>query len=106
MSELSSAPVGALRADDHVRGEGPLVALSLTDELADGLSMVYSFYDPDLADRSLGTFLILDHIARARARNMPFLYLGYWVDGSRKMAYKARYTPQQRLMTTGWVRVE
>ena len=88
------------------RGQGPLVALCLTDELADGLSMVYSFYDPDLVDRSLGTYLILDHIARARARGMPFLYLGYWVEGSRKMAYKARFTPQQRLMTTGWVRVE
>ena len=87
------------------RGQGPLLALSLTDELADGLSMVYSFFDPELADRSLGTFLILDHIARARARGLPYLYLGYWVEGSRKMAYKARFTPQQRLLPTGWARV-
>ena len=90
----------------HGRGQGPLVALSLTDELGDGLSMVYSVFDPRLADRSLGTFLILDHIARAKARGLPYLYLGYWVEGSRKMDYKARFTPQERLLTTGWVRVE
>lgn len=88
------------------RGHGPLVALCLTDILADGLSMVYSFFDPDLADRSLGSFMILDHLARARAERLPFLYLGYWVEGSRKMEYKARFRPQQRLMPSGWVRVD
>jgi arginine-tRNA-protein transferase len=88
------------------RGQGPLLAVSLTDVLADGLSMVYSFYDPALADRSLGTFMILDHIARARAERLPFLYLGYWVEGSRKMEYKARFRPQQRLMPSGWHRVD
>ena len=86
------------------RGAGPLVAVCLIDELSDGLSMVYSFFDPDLAGRSIGTFLILDHIARAAARHMPHLYLGYWVEGSRKMAYKERFTPQERLMPNGWVR--
>lgn len=86
------------------RGQGPIVALSLTDELGDGLSMVYSFYDPDLAERSLGTYLILDHIARAKARRLPYLYLGYWVEGSRKMAYKARFKPQERLLPSGWAR--
>lgn len=90
----------------HGRGQGPLVALCLTDELSDGLSMVYSIFDPACADRSLGTFLILDHIARARALGLPFLYLGYWVEGSRKMEYKARFTPQQRLGQSGWVRVD
>ncbi len=88
------------------RGQGPLIALCLTDILADGLSMVYSFFDPDLADRSLGSFMILDHMARARAEGLPFLYLGYWVEGSRKMEYKARFRPQQRLMPSGWVRVD
>ena len=86
------------------RGQGPLVAMCLTDVLADGLSMVYSFYDPDQADRSLGTHMILDHIARARTLGLPHLYLGYWVEGSRKMAYKARFTPQQRLGINGWER--
>ena len=88
------------------RGQGPLVALCLTDVLADGLSMVYSFFDPDLADRSLGSFMILDHIARARAEGLPYLYLGYWVEGSRKMDYKARFRPQERLMAAGWERYE
>ena len=64
------------------RGEGPLIATALTDVLADGLSMVYSFFDPDYADRSLGTFMILDHIARARKMGLPYVYLGYWVEGS------------------------
>ena len=88
------------------RGQGPLVAMCLTDVLADGLSMVYSFYDPEQADRSLGTHMILDHIARARALGLPHVYLGYWVEGSRKMAYKGRFTPQQRLGMNGWERVE
>ncbi len=58
----------------------------------DGLSMVYSFYDPDLADLSLGTYLILDHIAIAREAGLPYVYLGYWVPGSRKMGYKAGFS--------------
>jgi leucyl-tRNA---protein transferase len=86
------------------RGEGRLYAVCLTDVLADGLSMVYSFYDPDEATRSLGTFMILDHIERARKLGLPHLYLGYWVEGSRKMAYKARFLPQERLGLDGWER--
>lgn len=86
------------------RGTGPLRAMCLTDVLGDGLSMVYSFYDPDVAERSLGTFMILDHIARAKKLGLPHLYLGYWVEGSRKMAYKARFTPQERLGVDGWER--
>ncbi len=87
------------------RGQGPLIAVALTDILADGLSMVYSFYDPALADRSLGSMMILDHIARARRLGLPHVYLGYWVEGSRKMAYKARFTPQERLGLNGWDRI-
>jgi arginine-tRNA-protein transferase len=87
------------------RGAGSLVAAGLTDVLADGLSMVYSFYDPDEERRSLGTFMILDHIERARRMGLPYVYLGYWVDGSKKMAYKARFLPQERLTTQGWARV-
>lgn len=86
------------------RGRGPLLAVALTDILADGLSMVYSFFDPDVERRSLGTFLILDHIEKARALSLPFVYLGYWVSGSRKMDYKSRFTPQERLTPEGWVR--
>ncbi len=85
---------------------GPLVAASLTDILSDGLSMVYSFYEPDLEGRSLGTMMILDHIARAKTLGLPYLYLGYWVEGSKKMAYKARFLPQERLGMVTWERVE
>jgi leucyl-tRNA---protein transferase len=88
------------------RGEGPLIATALTDVLGDGLSMVYSFYDPDYSDRSLGTYMILDHIRRARRMGLPYLYLGYWVDGSRKMGYKRRFKPQEHLMARGWLRVD
>lgn len=88
------------------RGIGPLMALCVTDILADGLSMVYSYYDPEQADRSLGTFMILDHIERARLQGLPHLYLGYWVDGSRKMGYKARFLPQERLGLSGWDRTD
>jgi arginyl-tRNA--protein-N-Asp/Glu arginylyltransferase len=73
--------------------------------MADGLSMVYSFFDPRLDDRSLGTFMILDHIAeRARAAGLPHVYLGYWVNGSRKMDYKVRFLPQEHLGPKGWER--
>lgn len=69
----------------------PLIAVSLTDVLDDGLSMVYSFYDPDRHDASLGTYLILDHVEIARRAGLPYVYLGYWVPGSRKMGYKAKF---------------
>jgi arginine-tRNA-protein transferase len=88
------------------RGEGPLLAVALTDVLADGLSMVYSFYDPEVRGRSLGTYLILDHIARARRMGLPHVYLGYWVKGSPKMDYKRRFLPQERLSPDGWERIE
>jgi len=88
------------------RGDGDLLAVALTDVLSDGLSMVYSFFEPDHGDRSLGTFMILDHISRARRMGLPHLYLGYWVKGSRKMDYKGRFLPQERLAPEGWLRTE
>jgi arginine-tRNA-protein transferase len=88
------------------RGTGPLIATALTDILSDGLSMVYSFFDPELSDRSLGTYMILDHIQRTKKQGLPYLYLGYWINGSKKMDYKARFTPQERLGLNGWMRVE
>ncbi|QUS35360.1 arginyltransferase [Falsirhodobacter algicola] len=72
-------------------GPDGLAAVSLTDVFDDGLSMVYSFYDPDLAESSLGVFLILDHVRIAREAGLPYVYLGYWVPGSRKMGYKANF---------------
>jgi leucyl-tRNA---protein transferase len=88
------------------RGSGDLLAVALTDVLSDGLSMVYSFFESEQAPRSLGTFMILDHIARARQMGLPYVYLGYWVRGSRKMDYKGRFLPQERLTPDGWKRVE
>jgi arginine-tRNA-protein transferase len=88
------------------RGQGPVIATALTDVLADGLSMVYSFYDPEYSDRSLGTFMILDHVRRARKLGLPYVYLGYWVEGSPKMDYKTRFRPQERLGPKGWERIE
>jgi arginine-tRNA-protein transferase len=87
-------------------GAGPLIGVALSDVLSDGLSMVYSFYDPDYDDRSLGTFMILDHIARARRMGLSYVYLGYWIEGSRKMDYKRRFLPQERLLPDKWTRFE
>jgi arginyl-tRNA--protein-N-Asp/Glu arginylyltransferase len=96
--QAGEAAVGANRGD--------LVAVALTDVLGDGLSMVYSFFEPDEAARSLGTLMVLDHIARARRMGLAYVYLGYWVRGSRKMDYKCRFLPQERLTPDGWARVE
>jgi arginine-tRNA-protein transferase len=73
------------------RDEDRLSAVCLTDVLDDGLSMVYSFYDPGLATESLGTYVILDHVEIAREAGLPYVYLGYWVPGSPKMGYKAKF---------------
>jgi arginyl-tRNA--protein-N-Asp/Glu arginylyltransferase len=84
--------------------KGGLVAAVLFDILHDGLSLIYSFFDPELRGRSLGTFVILDSIRHAQRMDRSYVYLGYWVKGSNKMAYKARFLPQERLMRDGWVR--
>ena len=84
------------------RGEGQLIAVALSDRMADGFSMVYSFFDPEQTRRSLGTWMILDHIQRARSEGLPHVYLGYWVEGSRKMEYKTRFRPQEHLTASGW----
>jgi leucyl-tRNA---protein transferase len=79
-----------------------LVAVAVMDELDDALSAVYTFYDPRLARRSLGTFAILWQITEARRRGIRWLYLGYWIAASRKMAYKDRFRPFERLGADGW----
>ena len=84
---------------------GALMACALSDVLRDGLSMVYSFYHPGEDARSLGTFMILDHVRAARARGLRHVYLGYWVQGSDKMDYKARFKPMEALGREGWERL-
>jgi len=83
-------------------GPGDLIGCILVDVLSDGLSLVYSFFDPSAKRRSLGSFMILDHVRQARAAGLPFVYLGYWVPGSGKMAYKARFSPLEVLRMGGW----
>lgn len=84
------------------RRDGVLVAVCLTDRLVDGLSMVYSFFEPDADEDSLGTFMVLDHVRQTRALDLNHLYLGYWVDGCRKMVYKTRFGPLEALGPDGW----
>jgi arginine-tRNA-protein transferase len=79
-----------------------LAAVCLTDVFDDGLSMVYSFYDPDLTPLSLGTYVILDHVAIAREAGLPYVYLGYWVPGSRKMGYKAGFSALEIYKSGSW----
>ena len=82
--------------------DGELVACVLVDYLSDGLSMVYSFFSPELRSRGLGNFMILDHIRRTQEMNLAYLYLGYWVEGSPKMDYKIRFKPNEVLGSKGW----
>ena len=85
---------------------GRLVGACLTDRQGDGLSMIYSFYEPDHGSRSgLGNYIILDHIRRAAELELPFVYLGYWVEGSPRMQYKVRYRPLEKLTRNGWERM-
>lgn len=90
--------------EHETAARGPLIACSLVDVLGDGLSMVYSFFDPEARDRSLGTYMILDHIERVQRMGLSYLYLGYWVANSPKMIYKARFQPQEHLLASGWRR--
>ncbi|MCH8082169.1 MAG: arginyltransferase [Proteobacteria bacterium] len=82
---------------------GSLAGVALTDIMSDGLSLVYSFFKTDKAASGLGTFIILDHIQKARAAGLSYLYLGYWVKDSKTMAYKARFQPLEFLSGDDWV---
>lgn len=95
VSDASAGGTGAVE-------RSTLIAAALCDRLSDGISMVYSFFDPELADRSLGSYMILEHIDYARRQGLPYIYLGYWIEGCRKMSYKKRYMPQQKLLPDGW----
>ncbi len=102
LTEYRVRPAG--ESTRNAQANWPLKAVALCDRLSDGISMVYSFYDPDETTRSIGTHMILDHVEHARQLGLPFLYLGYWIKGSRKMSYKTRFQPQEHLTSAGWVR--
>ncbi len=114
MSEMSYRDYGAMVGGSPVQSllfeyrtgpepDAPLIAVAITDILRDGFSMVYTFFDADEAKkRSLGHFMILDHIRHADERALPHVYLGYWVKGSPKMDYKRRYMPLEVLDGDAW----
>ncbi|MBA3897716.1 MAG: arginyltransferase [Sphingomonadaceae bacterium] len=86
---------------------GKLIGACLSDQQSDGLSMIYSFFEADNEDRpGLGNYIILDHIMRAADAGLPHVYLGYWVAGSKRMEYKVRFRPMERLTPGGWVRLK
>lgn len=83
-----------------------LVGVAVTDVCTNGLSAVYTFFDPDEHARSLGTFAILQQVALARRRGLPWVYLGFWIEGHPKMDYKRRFRPLQVRGTAGWAAME
>ncbi|MEL6583332.1 MAG: arginyltransferase [Pseudomonadota bacterium] len=102
---VEESPVDSRIIEYHrTEGDGAeaLTAVCLTDVLDDGVSMVYSFFDPALSKRSIGTYLILDHVEIARQLGLPYVYLGYWVPGSSKMDYKARFKPLEIFYRGKW----
>jgi arginine-tRNA-protein transferase len=116
MSEMGPFDYAAMAEESAVRthiieyrqgGEdGPLMACALVDALADGLSLIYSFFDPEIADRSPGSFIILDHLRQASLVGYDHVYLGYWIRGSEKMSYKSQFRPLEALGPTGWADLE
>nr|WP_323779637.1 arginyltransferase [Amylibacter sp.] len=106
-SMIEETPVRSRVVEYHSPATGKqkrdaLTAVCLTDVLEDGLSLVYSFFNPDLHPRSLGTYMILDHIEIAREAGLPYVYLGYWVPGSPKMQYKASFGALEIFIGGSW----
>jgi arginine-tRNA-protein transferase len=118
MAEMTMSDYGAMVEETAVRThiveyrysegaqKGQLAAAALVDVLGDGLSLVYSYFDPDAPKRGLGVYTILDHVQQARAAGFAYVYLGYWIPGSDKMAYKAEFQPIELLLGGQWRRYE
>ena len=102
---IEETPVRSRVIEYSERETGELIAVCLSDMLDDGMSMVYSFYAPDRVRDSLGTYVILDHVQMAREAGLPYVYLGYWVPGSPKMGYKARFSGLEVYAKGSWQRM-
>jgi arginine-tRNA-protein transferase len=100
---IEETPIRSRVIEYADRDTGKLIAVCLTDIFDDGVSMVYSFYEPDFAKSSLGTWMILDHINIAQEAGLPYVYLGYWVPGSEKMGYKAQFDALEIYRRNQWV---
>jgi arginine-tRNA-protein transferase len=98
---IEDTPIETQVIEYRDRG-GRLVGAMLADELSDSYSAVYSFFEPGMPERSLGTYMIFDLVAAAKNRGHAHVYLGYWVESSAKMAYKIRFHPLERLGPDGW----
>ena len=107
LSEWGNTRFLEFRLNDQQEGDdaGRLVAVAVTDCVEDALLAVYTFYDPLYVDRSLGMYCILKQIEWVKATNLSYLYLGYWVQKSKKMDYKASYKPHQILIRNRWMEV-
>jgi arginine-tRNA-protein transferase len=101
-TEMVEVAPGTTRLVEFRDPSDRLIGVSLTDFVRSGLSGVYKFFEPEAAQRSLGTFIILWHVEHARTLGLPYVYLGYWIAESRKMAYKARFAPLERLDGAFW----
>ncbi|WP_298725255.1 arginyltransferase [uncultured Ferrovibrio sp.] len=114
MADMEFADYRAMVEDSPVRSgltefrclDGRLFGVCLIDEMSDGVSLVYSFFDPDFERRSPGSFIILWHVQNAADLGQPYVYLGYWIAESRKMAYKSRFQPLEALTSDGWRRID
>jgi arginyl-tRNA--protein-N-Asp/Glu arginylyltransferase len=114
MAEMDFADYRAMVEDSPVsthltefrESDGRLYGICLTDQMSDGLSLVYSFFEPDAAERSPGTAMIMRQIEAAQRQALPFVYLGYWISESRKMAYKRNFRPLEALTPDGWRRLD
>jgi arginine-tRNA-protein transferase len=102
---VEESPVDS-RMIEYRTGDGRLAAAMLADRLDDSYSAVYSFYDPDQPARSLGSLMILHLVELARASDRPYVYLGYWIAESGKMAYKTRFRPLEQLGPRGWTTID
>lgn len=114
MADMEFSDYRAMVEDSPVRSgltefrcaDGRLLGVCLIDEMNDGVSLVYSYFDPDFERRSPGSFIILWHIKNAADLGQPYVYLGYWIAESRKMAYKSRFQPLEALTSDGWRRID